>query len=371
MDGANAEEASHMFFSNALRANFLSLLSTHPPLVDRIRRVEPTFDGDFAEVTRVRRTARDLHRESLAQSTARQAAAIRSRGAGKTADEARMAAFDFQPQAAVASIGTLDQQHMAYAAGLVGSLPERLVRAVHEPLGAVAAVYCLLLDSALKTRRVQFQCLSERADARAYQEVQRLVPVMDVVTPEDRLPLVEMVVPALCQLSGVQYVKLCETVDQLVEADEKISLFEFALRRVLKRHLAPHFVRSKASRAKTTALRVLLPSCANVLSVLAYAGSRDAAAGRRAFDFGAARFAASDSLLNLMPREQCDLQAFDRSLDRLAGASPEIKKTVLEACAACVGADGRITVEEGELLRAIAASLDCPMPPLLVGQSAG
>jgi hypothetical protein len=35
------------------------------------------------------------------------------------------------------------------------------------------------------------------------------------------------------------------------------------------------------------------------------------------------------------------------------------------ACAACIGADGRVTVEEGELLRAISDSLGCPMPPLL------
>jgi hypothetical protein len=46
-------------------------------------------------------------------------------------------------------------------------------------------------------------------------------------------------------------------------------------------------------------------------------------------------------------------------------ASPSVKKRVLDACAVCIAVDGTVTVEEGELLRAVADALDCPMPPLL------
>ena len=46
-----AEEASHMFFGNAGGAGQLfGLLATHPPLVERIRRLDPSFDGDFSKV---------------------------------------------------------------------------------------------------------------------------------------------------------------------------------------------------------------------------------------------------------------------------------------------------------------------------------
>jgi Zn-dependent protease with chaperone function len=359
-----AEEASHMFFGNALRSSFTNLMSTHPPLDVRIRRLEPTFGGEFPEVNRVQRTARDLHRESMAQRRERHAAAIRARSLGKAPDKTRAAALAFAPEAAVASVGTLDEEHVDYAASLVASIPDRLIDAVHEPLGAVAAVYCLLLDDSADVRRTQLQVLTDNADRAAFAETKRLIPVMDQVAPEARLPLVEMAMPALCRMSGVQYHKFCESVERLVQADEKINLFEFALERMLLRHLAPHFVKRKPTAVKFTALRPLLPSCARLLSTLAYCGHRDSDAAARAFAQGAAKLAVSDGELPTFPREECGFGALDQALNQLAAGSPEIKKRVLEAAAACVGADGRITVEEGELLRIIADSLDCPMPPL-------
>ena len=45
-------------------------------------------------------------------------------------------------------------------------------------------------------------------------------------------------------------------------------------------------------------------------------------------------------------------------------ASP-LKKLFLDACAQIVAADGRIHAREAELLRAIADSLDCPIPPFV------
>ena len=55
----------------------------------------------------------------------------------------------------------------------------------------------------------------------------------------------------------------------------------------------------------------------------------------------------------------------DAALDRLAQATPIIKKNLLEACIHTVGADGVILEAEAELLRAVADTLDCPMPPFV------
>ncbi len=369
METAKAESASHLFFGNALKASFLNVMSTHPPLPERIRRIEPTFDGEFPEVSRVHRTARDLHREDSAQSRARHAAPVQSRATGKAPAEARAAAFAFQPAAAIASVGTLDVEHVDYASGLLATLPERIVDAVHDPLGAVAAVYCLLLDDAPEIRGRQIQCLADDADRAAHQEVQRLSPVMDQVGPEARLPLVEMAMPALNQISGAQFQKFCETIDKLVAADERINLFEFALQRMLTRHLAPRFVRRRPPQTKYAALQPLLPACVRLLSSLAHAGSRDADAAARAFAQGAAKISTSDRGLELLPSNACSLGELDRALDQLVAATPQIKKRVIEASAECINTDGHVTVAEAELLRVVADSLDCPMPPFLATQT--
>ena len=44
-----APEASHLFFGDAV-GHLLGIFATHPPLVERIRRIDPSFDGDSSRV---------------------------------------------------------------------------------------------------------------------------------------------------------------------------------------------------------------------------------------------------------------------------------------------------------------------------------
>ena len=60
-----------------------------------------------------------------------------------------------------------------------------------------------------------------------------------------------------------------------------------------------------------------------------------------------------------------DLRLVDQALDRLAQATPRVKRQLLLACARAVNADDTVAIEEAELLRAFAEALDCPMPPMV------
>jgi hypothetical protein len=70
------------------------------------------------------------------------------------------------------------------------------------------------------------------------------------------------------------------------------------------------------------------------------------------------------SAYQLVPRNDCRPPDFRAALDTLAQATPAIKRQVVAACGATILADHQVTVRESELLRAICATLDCPMPPL-------
>ncbi len=96
------------------------------------------------------------------------------------------------------------------------------------------------------------------------------------------------------------------------------------------------------------------------LSTLAHAGHETREDVERAFATGMAEVEKKESLL---PKEQCTLRRFDEALSRLAQTTPQVKKRIMHACAACIGADGKVTAREGELLRAVAAVLGCPMAP--------
>jgi len=113
-------------------------------------------------------------------------------------------------------------------------------------------------------------------------------------------------------------------------------------------------------------LKPLLPHCAVLLSALAHLGSASPVERERAFQRGVPWLRAGAGELALLSPGQAGLVQVDEALSRLALAVPQIKKNVLEACLHVVGADGVIHEHEAELLRAIADTLDCPMPPFVV-----
>jgi hypothetical protein len=180
-----------------------------------------------------------------------------------------------------------------------------------------------------------------------------------------RLPLLEQALPALRQMSAAQYQVFRDQVAALIHADNHVSLFEYALQCVLNRALDADYNRRRPSVRFTSAAQVA-PQVATVLSLLAWEGQAEASAAQAAFTAGMQTYNGSQASANqLVPRAESLPRAFHAALQTLAMAAPPIKRQLIAACAATIQADQQVTVREGELLRAICATLDCPMPPLV------
>jgi Zn-dependent protease with chaperone function len=347
-----AEEASHLFFGNAVCGvgQLFGLLSTHPPLSERIRRIDPSFDGDFSKVSLVPPAARATMGESEREAPGR---------------SPRPRSMTFNPAEAIARVGTIEPLQLIYAAGVLEEMSPTLAAQVRDPLGAQAVVFALLVDPSEPVRQSQLSWLDAHVLPAVVREIRMFLPEAQRLVPEARLPLVELAVPALRQMTRAQVHDFITGVHTLVEADRQVSLFEYALQKLLLRHLVTYFVREKPPPAKFSTAAPLAEPTAVVLSALARCGHSSQDGVVHAFEEGVKVLGWSESRLELSPHETIDLKAVNDALRTLDAAIPRLKKQILLACAACIGADGRVTVEEGELLRAISDSLGCPMPPLL------
>ena len=194
-----------------------------------------------------------------------------------------------------------------------------------------------------------------------------LLPALDALTPEAKLPLVDLALPALRRLSPAQYEAFMKAIDAFIRADEQVDLFEYTLTHVLKRHLEPTFRRARPPRVAYYGLSALSRECSMLLSAVAHAGHADDADARRAFDSAAAELSGVE--LELAPRGATGLAAASQALDKLSLVAPRLKKDLMRSFLASVAHDGQVTVAEGELLRAAADALGLPMPPFLPGQS--
>jgi len=109
----------------------------------------------------------------------------------------------------------------------------------------------------------------------------------------------------------------------------------------------------------------LLPECSLVLSALAHVGAEDETEARKAFASGAEYLDSRNLKPEFVPRSQWDLAKVDAALTKLAGYHQPLKLNVLLACGRTAIANGRINDREAELLRAIADSFDCSVPPFI------
>ena len=95
--------------------------------------------------------------------------------------------------------------------------------------------------------------------------------------------------------------------------------------------------------------------------MLAYSGKPQDGNVERAFEAGRSKL---DMDIQLLEKNALNLSVLNKALNQLARLKPLKKPQLLKACAACIVADEKITATEAELFRAIADTIDCPMPPL-------
>ena len=342
----------HFFFAQGFESNFGGLWATHPPLDQRIRAIDPQFDGKMFDPPEVV----DVAHTSFA-------AAGFAPGAISTS-QPKVAAALPTPAAIVASIGTLTPETIAHAETLLAAVPTRLRDAARSPTASAVLLYGLLLDDDPAIRDRQRSLVASRAGSETLRTLTELEPDFRALGPEHRLPLLQLSLPALRNLPPTALAPFLSTLDDLVHADGRVSTFEFALQKILIRTLALGRT-PQAGVVQIYSFNAVVNEINVVLSALAHTASNGGLDAAAAFAAGAEQLKLLDGRLTLLPPAACDFVRLDAALDKLATASGPIKQRTLFAGAHVAGADGALLIAEVELIRAIAAALDCPMPPLL------
>ncbi len=361
IENEHAAEASHMFFGNAMKNSLFNAFATHPPLEERIRAINPQWDGTFPQPSYAA-----AEEELVKQKPARRSAmppiipGFPTGAAGLAGAAAVIQASSVMP-----NMGNPTPLHLRYAVEFRESLPEKILNAARDPQGACALLYSLILSDDESFRARQLEELANGAGPAMREQIIALWPEVSAVTQRSRLPLVNLALPALRQLGSDQFQKFSTTLNWVIESDEQIVLFEFVLQKIIRHQLEPHFTRAKPPATQYYTIKPLAPDCEMILSALAHTGQTDPAEIAKAFQSGIPYIRATGVPLTLLPRDACGLNEINDSLDRLGLAVPQIKKNLLEACVRVIGSDGVIQENEAELLRGIAETLDCPLPPFV------
>jgi Zn-dependent protease with chaperone function/uncharacterized tellurite resistance protein B-like protein len=343
-----AAQASHMFFGEAVASGFGDLMATHPPLRDRLEHI---YGHPVAIDEIVARSA-----PVAAAAPAARAAAGGIAGGKEPARGAAAAAQTMATAAAVvAAVGGVSTRHVDYAASLLDGLPQSVRELTRNVDGARQAMLGLVFTLDGPVRQTQAELLhagGENAElvAKVAAEVQGLGKIA-------RLPLIALATPTLKALAPAQRAAFLLLLQQLIAADQRVTLQEFVVATMLESALG-----ERAGRAVPVAYRTLEPLAEDarlLLSLVAETTEGDVAAS---FSKGLKELGIALAPLDL---HGLSIDAVKAALARLNQLAPMQKPRLVKALVQCALADGKLSLTDAELLRAICSTLDSPLPPFL------
>jgi Zn-dependent protease with chaperone function len=362
---ADAEQAAHMFFAEGLARVF----ATHPPILERIRELDPQFDPRELERAAVEP---DQDPSAAEFATYESGAGLAAAGARAQVAGGGLAGFGQIPlrgrggigvDQAARAVGRLGQPgttDIEHAQAVRLALPQAARELTESPGGAQALIIALLISKDPAVRERQLGLLANSTNPATLQAIERVMPVAASVDPMLRLPVLQRSFPALRRATAAQRKVLARVVDDLIHADQRVDVFEFCLAKLLatvldeQAGIKPH---------GTLTLEDAEGEIALLFAVLAQLGAQDERAARTAYEVGISTvlpmrrppFAA-------VPDWQSKLSA---ALPRLEQLHPFAKKAVIEGLVKTIANDEMLMDEEAELLRTLCALLHCPLPPML------
>ena len=319
-------EAQHLFFASS--GGFLeSLFSTHPPINERIRRIDPAFYGIIPDVQPVAVSADDA-------SPVSRAAPVASAAPPLPVAASRAVPTDHQIQDSV---------------GFRGRISETLRNASDDPVSAMGLVLGLLLRRDPALRAAQLSKARNLAGGEVAREAEKFEPLLRALPAGSRVPLLDLSMPALRQLSAEQQDLFRQAITQVgYEADDGliVLLIQASMRRYLSREKNP------PSRPGD-----LADAHGLVLTAVVRTSGESAEAQARAYRLGAVVLGLPGLDANLLPAEKVDLQKVDEALAVIAGQSVYDRRKFVRACGAAMLHDDRAEPAEVEIVRAVGDSL--------------
>ena len=345
IEAVDPEEVSHMLFAGG-SSRLTSLFATHPPLIERIKALDPSFkESEYPDVDIGSHADMDQASGFAGGSTAPVEAAL--------------------PASIADSVGRPDAQQIEFAAGIRQSIPADLYEAAHSPERAWMMTLALAIDSEESHADRQLSFVNEQIGAERGEQVRNYAAQIRQIGAEYRMPLLEIAFPALKQRPEQQRDYFLDLVRRLIELDSVVDLYEYCFYRILScsfKRVSDPSGRRKGNRSSKKDIR---RAATDLLRTVAHHGHDSTEERVAAYEAGTSEFGQWAQDTEYEEAELNTVPLLDRSLNTLEKMNSAGRKSLVQALAKTVSHDDKVTPTEAELLRAICASVDCPLPPIL------
>lgn len=323
----NADDFSHAFFASAKVSMLNRLMATHPPLEERIRRIDKHWDGQYIVPK------------------------IDSRQDGEPkVDDVTPQAEDTFATLGVAvvtftevmdSLGNPQEANVVAAQQLAAAIPGAIKKEIDSSLGAILAVLCLAADTDEEERSRQWIIVRKAYSESISQEAIKLYEIVSALPERLRLVTVDLAMPAMRELTREQYQVFRQTLKMFVDSDGKIELYEWLLLRLVLDQLDANYGFKRAPKIRY----------------------KDARKVQHTVEHLAALLKAIESSEGLVKEDT--LKQFGGVIDTLMQCSMDIRYGALLVALNEVQSDNQISRNEADVLITLSRIFGLPIPATL------
>ncbi len=310
-----ATEYAHFFFASG----FNSIFATHPPLEKRIRLLNPNWDGKFLPPLK-----NNLVNERTTNPRKGKSAAT----VGFVAD--RMPTDDIV-------------RHLAQTTN-----------------GARALIFMILMADTPDDNDEQARMLLEKENQTTFRLLEKNWEQISALPRENRIDAVLLAAPALREMKLRERKEFRNTLRQLANADDRISLFEFCLLRTVEGVLFAATIPTSGT-AKTDAKRTLAQHANIILNEFLRQNWSMKSEWKNQLYNALLEQNVFPQNLPVLPDSELTIPALDAAFDALKAAPILTKEQFLRTCKKITLSDGKTSETERDLLAALASALGCPV----------
>lgn len=365
------EEVAHMLFGDGV--GYSALFATHPPLNLRIKAIDPAFDP--AELDAIAKAwanpvpvgdsdGAQVSISGFAPATialAMGASAPVAAAAVQTALPQADAEIALTPMKVVTQVAHPGSDDYRTANAIHGTISEKLRALAYMGTRCQQVVFALAIDTDAAMRGTQLALLEKRFDANVRKGVEEILAETDALHPMQRLPLAQLAFPALRRQPRPQLQTFLIALNELIQADGEVHLEEYCLAKLVTVQVMDALDPSRARPTGSSKLTVCASEVADAIAIVAEYGADNEADAERAYLVGMNEAVPGDIAPYVQRSEW--MVALDRALPILDTLTSAGKELLVRGLTAAIGADGKVSVTEAEMLRTICAALHCPLPP--------
>jgi|GEM_PF-1555127 len=349
---------SHVFFAKSC-GGVMGFLDSHPPIEKRIRRVDTNWDGEVAY-----EEEHDVGKfEGVFRGTMSIAQKARETSSGRLHAASGIDA-DFSMLQINDPVVMGVNEHAAMIQAAVAPQLWALTQQIPSAEAMVFALWSIGQCHNTKEDNAELSALGDSCEA-SKKVAEALKPHVETCGLSQRLMLFDAAINTLRQAAQEGCMKsFCEKAESFLKtsaADD--DLFRWAWRKTVE-ELVNRELELPRPQPKFRDVDEVLDECQVILSAIAHGSENEPMAGY-------ALMRAGNALghdFELLSEDEADLDAVERSLERLQQLAPKARQKLVLASSASVDTDERMSDREALLMRGICSGLGYPPATLLPGQ---